>query len=88
MTKIFRERITSNVDEGRVKLVILYQLEGYKLGKTRGNLPIRIKNLWKLYFLISDLILEKYSKEIIITFTHKNTCKRMIITVLSYFSIN
>ena len=26
MTKIFRERITSNVDEGRVKLVLLYQL--------------------------------------------------------------
>lgn len=45
MTRIFKEGITSNIDKGRLKLVLLYQLEEGKLGKTRGNLPIWIKKL-------------------------------------------
>lgn len=45
MTRTFRESITSNIDKGRLKLVLLYQLEEGKLGKTRGNLSIWIKKL-------------------------------------------
>ena len=45
MTRIFKESITSNIDKGRLKLVLLYQLEEGKLGKTRGNLAIWIKKL-------------------------------------------
>lgn len=50
MTKIFKESVTCNVDEGRVKLVLLYPLEKCKLGTTRGNLPIWIKSLKNAIF--------------------------------------
>lgn len=50
MTKIFKESITSIVNDGRVKLVFLYQLQECKLGTTRKNLSIWIKNLKNVIF--------------------------------------
>lgn len=50
MTKIFKESIISNVNDSRVKEVLLDQQEESKLGTTRENLPLCVKNLKNAVF--------------------------------------
>lgn len=50
MTKIFKESIISNVNDGRVKRVLLDQQEESKLGTTRENLPLWDKSLKNAIF--------------------------------------